>query len=233
MKRNEVCALIKELGVLPAIRVSSNNDAHFAAEAVTRGGIPIVEITMTVPSAVELIAHLVSKHPKMVVGAGTILDLDMARKCLDAGASFLTSPAQDIEIVKFAIQHDVAVFPGAMTPTEVVAAWKTGCNFVKVFPCEQVGGERFIRALNTALPQIPLMAAGGVNQRNAAHYIMAGASALGIGKELIPNDAIELRQSERIEELAYRFLGLVKEGRADVAARKKRAVVRKDIDCEQ
>jgi 2-dehydro-3-deoxyphosphogluconate aldolase/(4S)-4-hydroxy-2-oxoglutarate aldolase len=233
MKRNEVCALIKELGVLPAIRVSSNNDAHFAAEAVTRGGIPIVEITMTVPSAVELIAHLVSKHPKMVVGAGTILDVDMARKCLEAGASFLTSPALDIEIVKFAIQHDVAVLPGAMTPTEVVAAWKTGCNFVKVFPCEQVGGERFIRTLNTALPQIPLIAAGGVNQQNAAHYIMAGAGALGIGKELIPNDAIELRQSERIEELAYRFLGLVKEGRADVAARKKRAVVRKDIDCEQ
>jgi 2-dehydro-3-deoxyphosphogluconate aldolase/(4S)-4-hydroxy-2-oxoglutarate aldolase len=225
MKKENVCALIKRLGIIPAIRVSAVDDAHFAAEAVNRGGIPIVEITMTVPNAVELIAHLVRNHPDIVVGAGTILDLDMAARCLDAGASFLTSPAFDIEIVKFAIKQEVAVFPGAMTPTEVVAAWKAGSDFVKVFPCEGVGGEKFVKVLNTALPQIPIMAAGGVNQQTAAQFIVAGASALGIGKDLIPQDAIELRQSERIEELAYRFLGLVQEGRADLAARMKRAVI--------
>jgi len=233
MKKDEVCALIRRVGILPAIRVSSNDDAHFAAEAVNRGGIPIVEITMTVPNAVELISHLVHHHPKIVVGAGTILDVEMAGKCLDAGASFLTSPAFDIEIMKFAIKENVAVFPGAMTPTEVVAAWKAGADFVKVFPCEEVGGDKFIKVLNTALPQIPLIAAGGVNQQTAAKFIVAGACAVGIGKDLIPLDAIELRQSERIEELAYRFLGLVEEGRADLAARKKRAVVRKEIVCKQ
>src|SRR6202021_1333264 len=102
------------------------HDAHFAAEAVTRGGIPIVEITMTVPRAIELIAHLVKHHPKMLVGAGTLLDVEMARKCLDAGAAFLTSPAFDPEIAEFAIKENVAMIPGAMTPTEVVVAWKAG-----------------------------------------------------------------------------------------------------------
>jgi 2-dehydro-3-deoxyphosphogluconate aldolase / (4S)-4-hydroxy-2-oxoglutarate aldolase len=233
MKKDDVCALIKRLGILPAIRVSSIDDAHFAAEAVSRGGIPIVEITMTVPDAVKLISHLVQHHPNIVVGAGTILDVDMAGKCLDAGASFLTSPAFDIEIVKFAIKENVAVLPGAMTPTEVVAGWKAGADFVKVFPCEEVGGEKFIKVLNTALPQIPLIAAGGVNQQTAASFMVAGAIALGIGKDLIPQDAIEMRQSERIEELTYRFLGLVQEGRADLAARKKRVAVRKDIVCKQ
>lgn len=233
MKKDEVCALIKQLGILPAIRISSTEDAHFASEAVTRGGIPIVEITMTVPNAIELIDHLVRHHPKMVVGAGTILDTEMAGKCLAAGASFLTSPALDLDIVKFALRENVAVIPGAMTPTEVVMAWKAGADFVKVFPCEQVGGEKYIRALNAALPQIPMIAAGGVNQQTAAGFIMAGASAIGIGKELIPADAIELRKSERIEELAFRFLGLVKEGRADLAARKKRASGRKDSGTEQ
>ena len=233
MKKDEVCALIQKTGILPAIRVSSNADAHFAAEAVTRGGIPIVEITMTVPNAVELIDHLVRHHPKIVVGAGTILDVEMAAKCLNAGATFLTSPALDLEIVQFAIQENVAILPGAMTPTEVVAAWKAGADFVKVFPCEQVGGEKYIRALSAALPHIPLIAAGGVNQQTAAGFIMSGAIAIGIGKELIPPDAIELRKSERIEELAFRFLGLVQEGRADLAARKKRASTRKDVGTEQ
>jgi 2-dehydro-3-deoxyphosphogluconate aldolase / (4S)-4-hydroxy-2-oxoglutarate aldolase len=227
MKKDEVSALIRKLGILPAIRVSSNEDAHFAAEAVTRGGIPIVEITMTVPNAVDLIAHLSQHHPKMVVGAGTILDVEMAGKCLDAGARFLTSPAFDLDIVKFAIKENVAVLPGAMTPTEVVTAWKAGSDFVKVFPCAQVGGEKFIKALSTALPHIPLIAAGGVNQQTASDFIESGACALGIGKELIPTDAIELRQSDRIEELAFRFLGLVEQGRADLAGRKKRGAVRK------
>ena len=233
MKKDEVCALIRKLGIVPAIRVSSNEDAHFAAEAVTRGGIPIVEITMTVPNAVELIAHLATHHPKMVVGAGTILDVEMAGKCLDAGASFLTGPALDLDVVKFAIKENVAVLPGAMTPTEIVAAWKAGSDFVKVFPCEQVGGDKYIKALHTALPQISLIAAGGVNQQTASHFIESGACAIGIGKELIPADAIELRQSERIEELAFRFLGLVEEGRSDLAARKKRAAVTKNAGSGQ
>ena len=213
MKRNEACAFIEKIGIIPAIRVSSAEEAHFAAEAVASAGIPIVEITLTVPDAVELISHLVKYHPEMMVGAGTVLDTETARKCLNAGASFLTAPGFDVKIVEFAVREKVAVLPGALTPTEVVTAWKAGADFVKVFPCAEVGGERYIRALHRSLPQIPLIAAGGVNQQTATHYILAGATAIGVGTELIPSEAIVRRQARRIRELAIRFLGFVKEGR--------------------
>jgi 2-dehydro-3-deoxyphosphogluconate aldolase/(4S)-4-hydroxy-2-oxoglutarate aldolase len=213
MKKDEVCAVIREIGIIPAIRVSSGDDAQFAAEAVARGGIPIVEITMTVPGAVQLISQLVREHPEMVVGAGTVLDTDTARLCADAGASFLTAPGFDLEIVQFAAKQELAVLPGALTPTEVVTAWRAGSDFVKVFPCAQVGGDKYIKALKTSLPQIPLIAAGGVNQQTAANFILAGATAIGVGAELIPTEAIERRQPEWIRELALRFVGFVKDGR--------------------
>jgi len=219
MKKAEVCALIKKVGIIPGIRVSSYDEAHFAAEAVTLGGIPIVEITMTVQGAVELISHLVQHHPKMIVGAGTVLDVETAQKCLDAGASFLTSTGLDLKVVEFAVKEEITVFPGALTPTEVITAWRAGSDFVKVFPCAQMGGESYIRALKGPLPQVPMIAAGGVNQQTAGNFILSGASAIGVGAELIPVEAIERRQSERIKELAHRFLGFVKEARNRLAGR--------------
>lgn len=236
MKKNEVSALISEIGIIPAIRVSSSGQAHFAAEAVARGGIPIVEITMTVHGALELITHLVQHHPKMVVGAGTVLDTETARRCADAGASFLTAPGFDPDIVEFATRTDLAVLPGALTPTEVVTAWRSGADFVKVFPCSQVGGEKYIKALNTSLPQIPLIAAGGVTQQTATAFILSGATAIGVGAVLIPSEAIVRRQPERIRELAIRFSGFVKEARERLKADKKRADAHRDEGfehCEQ
>ena len=227
MNKIEVCALIKEIGIVPAIRVSSAEDAHFAAESVTRGGVPIVEITMTVVGAIDLISHLVRYHPKMLVGAGTIMDTEMARRCVDAGASFLTSPGLDLAIIEFAAKKEVAVLAGALTPTEVITAWRAGSDFVKVFPCAQVGGESYIKALRGPLPQIPLIAAGGVNQQTAANFILAGATAIGVGAELIPTEAIERRQSERIRELAQRFVGFVKDARARLEARKPKRAAKK------
>ncbi len=218
MKKSEVCAVIKQIGIIPGIRVSTAEDAHFAAECVTLGGIPIVEITMTVPDAIKLISHLVKYHPKMLVGAGTVLDLESAQKCVDAGASYLTSPAFDAKIVEFAAKQEIAVFPGALTPSEISAAWSAGADFVKVYPCAAVGGDAYIRALRAPFPQIPLIAAGGVNQQTAANFILAGATAIGVGSELIPREAIERRQSERIQELAQRFAGFVKEARERLAA---------------
>jgi 2-dehydro-3-deoxyphosphogluconate aldolase/(4S)-4-hydroxy-2-oxoglutarate aldolase len=217
MKRDEACEFIKEIGIIPAVRVSSAEDAHFAAECVTAGGIPIVEITMTVPEAVELISHLVRRHKKMLVGAGTVLNVETAKRCLDAGASFLTAPGFNPGIVEFAAKENIAVLPGALTPTEVVAAWSAGADFIKVFPCAQVGGDKYIKALKTALPQIPLIAAGGVNQQTAANFILAGATAIGVGTELIPTDAVEQRELERIRELARRFVGFVKDARSRLA----------------
>jgi 2-dehydro-3-deoxyphosphogluconate aldolase/(4S)-4-hydroxy-2-oxoglutarate aldolase len=227
MTKSEVCALIKEIGIIPAIRVSSGADAHFAAEAVTHAGIPIVEITMTVPGAVDLISHLVKHDSKTIVGAGTVLDIETARRCLDAGASFVTAPEFYLEVLEFAVKENVAVLPGALTPTEVAAAWRAGADFVKVYPCAQVGGDKYIKALHTSLPQIPLIAAGGVNQQTASDFILSGATAIGVGTELIPTQAIARRQPERIRELALRFAESVKKARDRLEANKKMAVVQR------
>jgi 2-dehydro-3-deoxyphosphogluconate aldolase / (4S)-4-hydroxy-2-oxoglutarate aldolase len=169
----------------------------FAAEAVSRGGIPIVEITMTIPGALDVISHLVKRAPNMIVGAGDVFDSEVARECIDAGAMFLTSPGFDHRIVEFALGASIVVLPGALTPTEVTRAWKSGADFVKVFPSA-----------------LALIAAGGVNQQNAANFILAGASALGIGGELIPKEAIRLRQADRIFTLAHRFVKFVQTARS-------------------
>jgi len=220
MNRQEIAAVIQEIGIIPAIRVSSADDAHYASEAVASGGIPIVEITMTVPGAMDVIAHLVKHHPNMIVGAGTVLDLETARHCADAGAHFLTAPGLDCEIIAFAAKQDIVALPGALTPTEVVTAWRAGADFVKLFPCAQVGGDAYVRALNRSFPQIPLVAAGGVNQQNAEAFILAGAIAIGVGTQLVPTESIEKRQAKRIHELAMRFSKFVREARLRVPPRK-------------
>jgi len=213
VRKQETCRIINEIGIVPAIRVSSAEDAAFAAEAIALAGIPIVEITMTVPGAVAVIGQLARDNPKLAVGAGTVLTLDVARECADAGASFLTAPGFDPEIVEFAARQDVAALPGALTPTEVVHAWRAGADIVKVFPCAPVGGSNYIKSLKTSLKQIPLMAAGGVNQKTAIDFILAGSAAIGVGAELIPTEAILQRNAHRIRELARRFLGYVKDAR--------------------
>ena len=214
MKREEIRARIEEVGIFPAVRVGSPDLALFAAESVYEAGIPIVEITMTVPGAVDVIGQLSRKHPGLIVGAGTVLDADTAHRCLDAGARFLTSPGLVLEVVDFALRKDVVIIPGALTPSEVIAAWKAGVDFVKIFPCAPVGGDRYIRALKVPLPQVSLIASGGVNQLTAADFILAGSSAIGIGSELMPKEALQLRKREWIHELARRFTTIVREARA-------------------
>lgn len=218
MKREEVRARIEEIGIIPVVRVSSAEEARFAADAVASGGIPIVEMAMTVPGANEVISQLIRSAPEVIVGAGSVLDTEMARHCVEAGAQFLTGEGFDAELVEFAVKEGVVVLPGALTPTEIITAWKADADFVKVFPCAQLGGESYIRALKAALPQVPLVAAGGVNQVTAGSLILAGAAALGVGRELIPTGAIQQRRPAWIRELAQRFLGLVKTARSQTAA---------------
>jgi 2-dehydro-3-deoxyphosphogluconate aldolase/(4S)-4-hydroxy-2-oxoglutarate aldolase len=213
MNREQVRARIHEIGIISGIRASSPEDALFAAEAVASGGIPIVELTMTVPGAIEVIAHLVRHGPELIVGAGTVWDTEMARRCLDAGAQFLTSTGLDLQTVEFAARENVVIFPGALTPSEVMMAWKAGADFVKVFPCSQLGGAPYIKALKAPFPQVPLIASGGVNQQNAADFFLAGATAVGVGAHLIPKKAIELRQPHRIQELAVRLVTIVNSAR--------------------
>ncbi len=218
MTRDQVHARISEIGIIPAIRVSTKEDAHFAAESIATGGIPIIELTMTVPGALELIADLSRNNPGVIIGAGTILDPETARRCLDSGAKFLTSPGLDLRIVEFAVGKNVVVIPGALTPTEVMMASNACSDFVKIFPCAPLGGARYIRALKEPFPNVPLIASGGVNQETAAEFIAAGAIALGIGGALIPHQAIEERQPHRIHELARRFVAIVETARARKAA---------------
>ena len=213
MNKQDVRSRIEELGIIPSIRVSTTGDALFAAEAVARGGINIVEVTLTVPEAIRVISSLVEQVPDVIVGAGSVHDAEAARRCLDAGAKFLTSDGLDPETVQFAVRENAVMIPGTLTPTDVVAAWKLGPDFVKVVPCGHVGGDRYIRDLKSMFPNIPLIAAGGVNQRTAFGFIAAGAVALGIGGELIPREAIRRRQPDRIGELARRFLEAVSNAR--------------------
>jgi len=219
MNRKEIRNQIQAIGIIPSVRVPSSEDARFAAETISQAGIPIVEIAMTIPGAVQLISDLAKSAPELTVGAGSVLDAETARRCVDAGANFLTTDGLILEIVEFAKMKDIVVFPGALTPSEVITAWRAGSDFVKIVPCAAVGGENYLRALKSPLPQVPLIAAGGVNQQTASGYILAGAVALGIGEALIPLEAIALRQSRRVRELARRFLNSVVTARAENAER--------------
>ena len=218
MNRQELRNRIEEVGLVPVIRTSSAEDARFAVEEVAHGGIPIIELTMTVPGALDVIREVVRHVPEVVLGAGTVLDVDTARACIDAGAQFISTPALDIPTVEMVAKNpNIIMMAGALTPTEILAAWRAGSDFVKVFPCSLVGADNYIRALRRPFPDIPLIPGGGVTQQNAAHYLLAGASALSVGKELIPRESMLLHKPDRIRELTRRFAGIVKSTRARIA----------------
>jgi 2-dehydro-3-deoxyphosphogluconate aldolase / (4S)-4-hydroxy-2-oxoglutarate aldolase len=213
VNKDQIRARIEEIGIVPAVRVHSRDDAMFAATAVYHAGIPIAEITTTFPGAHEVIAALRKNLPEMIVGAGTVLDIDNAQKCIKAGAQFLTSPGLVLEVVECAKKQNLVAFPGALTPSEIIAAWNAGADFVKIFPCAPLGGEHYIQALKRPFSNIPLIASGGVNQQTAKGFLLAGAAALGIGAELIPNESIHRRQEDRIKELSRRFTKIVQDVR--------------------
>lgn len=218
MNKEMVRARIRQVGIIPAIRFSSTEDAWFAVDAIAESGIPIVEVTMTIPGAVEMIRQLVKKDPELIVGAGTVDDVECARRCLDAGAQFLTSPGVDVEVVEFAVKQEVVVFPGVMTPSEILAAWKAGSDFVKVFPCSMLGGASYIRTLKSPFPDVPLIASGGVTQQTTVDFIQAGAVAVGIGRDLVYPEAVRRRDRDWILELGRRFVKIVNDARSPKAA---------------
>ena len=196
MKKQEVRAIIEKVGIVPVIRASSAEEAHFAAACVCKGGVPIVEITMTVPGAVEVIRELVKAMPEVLVGAGTVLDEESASRCAEAGAQFLVTPGLDAPTVAAARKLDLLIMAGALTPSEIMAASKSGADFVKVFPCGSLGGPKYIQALRGPFPLIPMVPTGGVNLETAADYIRAGAAALGVGGEMIAKDALKARDGD-------------------------------------
>jgi 2-dehydro-3-deoxyphosphogluconate aldolase / (4S)-4-hydroxy-2-oxoglutarate aldolase len=214
MTRQEVKTRIEEVGIFPGIRVHAAKEALFAAQALYASGITVIEITMTVTGAISVIRELAHNIPDRAVGAGTVLDSLTAGQCIDAGARFITSPGLVAEVVEATLRADVVAIPGALTPTEAIACSRMGADYVKIFPAAAIGGELYIRSLKLPLPHIRLIAAGGVNQQNATEFIRAGASALGVGTELLPKEAVAKQQIHRIHELARRFLSFVAEGRS-------------------
>jgi len=210
LEKQKVRRRIEEIGIVPVVRASSSREACVAAEAVCKGGIPIVEITMTVPGAIGVIRELSkSCGHEVLIGAGTVLNADDARRCLDAGAEFLVSPGFNRATVEFAARESKLILAGALTPTEIIEAWTAGSDLVKVFPCGQVGGAKYIKALKGPLPQVPLVPTGGVNLSTAAEFIEAGAAALGIGGELVQVEALRSNKPELIVETARKFLEIV------------------------
>jgi len=215
MRKQDVRLIIEKVGIVPVIRASSAEEARFAADCVAKGGVPIVEITMTVPGAVEVIRELVKAMPQVLVGAGTVLNEGSARQCADAGAQFLVTPGFNAPTVAAARERDLLIMVGALTPSEIMAASDSGADFVKVFPCGSMGGPKYIQALRGPFPKVPFVPTGGVNLETAADYIRAGAAALGVGGEMISKDALKAHDGDVISKLAALFVDLVRDARAD------------------
>jgi 2-dehydro-3-deoxyphosphogluconate aldolase / (4S)-4-hydroxy-2-oxoglutarate aldolase len=214
MDKTEVIQTIRDVGIIPVVRASSADEAMLAIDAIREGGISLLEITMTVPGAVGVIEKVSTRYgDEALVGAGTVLDPETALACIQAGARFIVSPSLNLETIALCRGEGVTVMPGALTPTEVVHAWAGGADFVKVFPAGAVGGPSYIKSLKAPLPQIELVPTGGVSLKTAADFIKAGASALGVGADLVDVKAIRDGQQSLITERARQFVQIVKEAR--------------------
>ena len=214
MKKAEVIQQIRDTGIIPVVRATSADEAMRAIDAIREGGISVLEITMTVPGAIKVIEQVSQRYGKdALVGAGTVLDPEIAEACVSSGAQFVVSPALNLETIACCRRLDVPVIPGALTPTEVVQAWNAGADFVKVFPAGAVGGANYLKALKAPLPQIELVPTGGVTLITAADFIRAGAAALGVGTDLVDIEALREGQAAHITERAQQFLQIVREAR--------------------
>lgn len=215
MNRAELCRHIAEVGVVPVVRAPSAQMATRAVEAVLAGGISVFEITMTVPDAPAVIRSLVERFgDRATVGAGTVLSASDALACIDAGARFVVSPGLDLAMVGAVHALGVPVMPGALTPTEIITAWKAGADMVKIFPCSAVGGARYLRALRGPLPDVKMLPTGGVSLSTAHEYIEAGATALGLGSELVDIAALEAGNDASVTARARELLAVVRAARA-------------------
>lgn len=215
MDRTEIIKEIEDIGIIPVIRAASADEAMRAIDAIKEGGISVLEITMTVPGAVKVIEEVVKRYgADATVGAGTVLDPETAEACVNAGAQFIVSPALNLDTIATCRRLGVPIMPGALSPTEVVTAWNAGADLVKVFPAGSVGGASYIKNLKGPLPQIKLVPTGGVSLKTAADFIKAGASALGVGTDLVDVKAIRAGEAHVVTERARQFVEIVREARA-------------------
>jgi 2-dehydro-3-deoxyphosphogluconate aldolase / (4S)-4-hydroxy-2-oxoglutarate aldolase len=210
----EVLAEIRKIGLVPVLRAESEAQAIALAEAIADGGVTVLEVTMTVPGAVRVIARLKKERPEILLGAGTVLDAETAHACIEEGAEFIVSPAFSLKTVEMCQKQGKAVLPGALTPTEVLTAWQAGADVVKVFPASAMGGAKYLKSLKAPLPQIELIPTGGVSLETAREFLEAGAYALGVGADLVDTKAIAAGHAWKITENARKYLEIVKEFQA-------------------
>jgi 2-dehydro-3-deoxyphosphogluconate aldolase / (4S)-4-hydroxy-2-oxoglutarate aldolase len=210
MPKLQTLRRIREIGIIPVLRARKQEDAIAIAHAIREGGVPVLEITMTVPGALEVIRQLVSAFGNQVlVGAGTVLDPETARACILAGAEFIVSPALKLSTIEICHRYGVPIFPGALTPTEVLTAWEAGADAVKIFPCGSMGGANYLKSLKAPLPQIEMIPTGGVSLQTAAEFLAAGAFALGVGADLVDGDGCEPEKLAAITSNARKYMELV------------------------
>ena len=214
MSRAATLRRIGDIGIIPVVRATSAAEAIAIGDAIVAGGIDALEITMTVPGAVEVMKEAVKRYgERLLIGAGTVLDADQARACISAGARFVVAPIVDEGTVAECRAADIVVVPGALTPTEVVRAWRAGADLVKVFPCSAVGGAAYIKALRAPLPQIPLVPTGGVTLETVAGFFAAGAAAVGVGSDLCNVSAVRSGHAHQITDTARAYVRAVQTAR--------------------
>ena len=212
--RNETLRIIREVGVVPVVRAESKEEALKIVQAILAGGVNILEITMTVPGAIQVMERLADEFgDKVLLGAGTVLDAETGRAAILAGAEFVVSPSTDLSLIQLCRRYSKPVMPGALTPTEVVYAWQSGADIVKIFPCGNVGGPAYIRALRGPLPHIEMIPTGGVDLSTTADFIKAGAVAVCVGSALVDKKAVKAGKLEVLTQNASKFVELVKGAR--------------------
>jgi 2-dehydro-3-deoxyphosphogluconate aldolase/(4S)-4-hydroxy-2-oxoglutarate aldolase len=213
MRKDEIVARLREIGLVPVLRAESEEQALGIAAAIAEGGVTVLEVTMTVPGAIRVMARLTKERPDLLIGAGTVLDPETARMCMLEGAQFVVSPALNLKTIEMCQRYSIAVLPGALTPTEVVTAWQAGADVIKVFPASALGGAKYLKSLKAPLPQVELIPTGGVSLATAKEFLEAGAFALGVGADLVDTKAMAAGQPEKITESAKKYLEIVREFR--------------------
>lgn len=214
MNRTEICQRIEATGIVPIVRAPSAELAATVARAILAAGIDVLEITTSVPHATDLLRQLRKEvGTDVVLGAGTVLDAATAKACIEAGAEFLVAPGLDVETIRAAHALDKPCMPGALTPTEVIAAWRAGADMVKIFPCSALGGASYLRTLKAPLPQIKMLPTGGVDLTTAEDFIRAGASALGVGASVFDLKLLADQGPAAITERCRQLMAVVRTAR--------------------
>jgi 2-dehydro-3-deoxyphosphogluconate aldolase/(4S)-4-hydroxy-2-oxoglutarate aldolase len=219
MTSKEILAFITEVGIVPIVRTSSAEGAIQAVEAIYNGGVRAAEITMTVPGAIHALEKLADRFGgKLILGAGTVLDPETARACMLAGAEFFVTPSLRLSTIEMAKRYSKVICPGALTPTEVLTAWEAGADMVKIFPCGNVGGPKYIKALKGPFPQIEMIPTGGVNLETTGDFLKAGACAVAVGSELVDAKTVKEGRFDIIENRARQYLAAIVQARAEMRA---------------